>query len=41
MRKEVIYIAEDGKRFNSKEKCEKYEAYILLSEDFIKKEEEE
>lgn len=37
MRKEVIYIAEDGKRFNSKEECEKYETYILLSEDFIKK----
>ena len=37
MRKEVIYIAEDGKRFDSKEECEKYEAYIILSEDFIKK----
>ena len=37
MRKEIIYIAEDGKRFDSKEECEKYETYILLSEDFIKK----
>ena len=29
MRKEIIYIAEDGKRFNNEKECQEYEEYNI------------
>lgn len=37
MRKEVIYIAEDGKKFINMRDCKTYEETVLFLQNFVKK----